>query len=54
MTYDGAGDGNMESHDGVLRLYRMRIWSNRYDSTTWSKESKTEYYFGKISHENKA
>ena len=39
MTYDGACDGNMESHDGVVRLCRMRIWSDRYDSTTWAKES---------------
>ena len=54
MTYDGACDGNMESHDGVVRLCRMRIWSNRYDPTTWAKESKTGYYFGQISHENKA
>ena len=54
MTYDGACDGNMESHDGVVRLGRMRIWSNRYDPTTWAKASKTGYYFGQITHENKA
>ena len=54
MTYDGACDGNIESHDGVVRLCRMRIWSNLYDPTTWAKESKTEYYFGQIFHENKA
>ena len=37
MTYDGACDGNMESQDGIVRLCRMRIWSNRYDPTTWAK-----------------
>ena len=54
MTYYGAFDGNMESHDGVVRLCMMRIWSNRYDPNTWTKESKTGYYFGLIFHENKA
>ena len=54
MTYDGACDRNMESHDGVVSLCRMIIWSYRYDPTTWAKECKTGYYFGKISHENKA
>ena len=24
MTYDGACDGNVESHDGVVRLCRVR------------------------------
>ena len=48
MTYYGACDGNKESHDGVIRLFRMKIWSNRYDLTTWTKESKTAYYFGQI------
>ena len=56
MTNDGACDGNIESHDGVVRLYRMRIRSNRYDPTTWAKESKTGYYLGKflmkIKHES--
>ena len=41
MTYEGAFDGNMESRDGEVRLCRMRIWSHRYDPTTWAKESKT-------------
>ena len=54
MTNDGACDGNMESHDGAVRLCGMRIWSNRNDPTTWAKERKTVYYFGQISHENKA
>ena len=34
MTYAGACDANMESHDGVVRLSRMKIWPNRYDPTT--------------------
>ena len=54
MTYDGACDDNMESHDGVVRLCRMRTCFNRYDPKTWTKESKMGYYFGQISHENKA
>ena len=29
MTYYSARDGNMESHDGVVRLSMMRILSNR-------------------------
>ena len=51
---------NTESHDGVVRVCLMRIWSNRYDLTTWALdptiylESKTGYYFGLISFENKA
>ena len=56
MTYDGACDGNMESHDNVVRLCRMRIWSNRYDPTTWVKESKTgttlDKFPIKIKHES--
>ena len=50
MTYYGACDGNMESYDGIVRLCRIKIWSNRYHPTTWAKESKPEYYFGQISH----
>ena len=49
MTYDGACDGNMESDDGVVRLFRMKIRSNRYDPTTWAKESKTDKFHMKIS-----
>ena len=49
-----ACDEIIESQDGVLRLCRIRVWSNRYDPTTWTKESKTGYYFGQIFHENKA
>ena len=52
MNYYGACDGNMESHNAVVRLCRMRIWSSRYDPTIWIKEGKTGYYFGQISHEN--
>ena len=37
MTYYCARDGIFESHDGVASLCRMRIWHNRYDTTTWAK-----------------
>ena len=54
MTNDGACDGKMDSHDGEVRLCRMKIWSKRYDPTTWAKEGKTGFYFRQIFHENKA
>ena len=54
MTYYDACDGSIESQDSVGGLCRVRIWSNRYDPTAWAKESKTGYYFGQVSLENKA
>ena len=54
LTYYDDCDGNMESHDGVVRLSRLRILSNRYNPTTWAKESKTGYFLGQIYHENKS
>ena len=54
MAYYGARDGSKQSQDCVVMICRMRLWSNRYDTITWAKESKTGYYFGQIYHENKA
>ena len=51
MIYYNACDGSMESQDGVESLCKMRIWSNRYDHTTWAKESKTGNHYGQIYHE---
>ena len=40
-AYYGVCDDSMKSQDGLIGLEIMRIWSNQYDFTTWTKESKT-------------
>ena len=43
---NGACHGKIKSQNGVIGLCKMKIRSNRYDPTTWAKESETRYYFG--------